>query len=617
MNALSPRQMVALQVACWPTIRQRVHPTDTDGILPPHSSITPVRPSRAWCHNRTLTSGSCCPNLRLAGWPLTLVKPMTIIEIDESLVLRGVNDAPILAADTSFAPARFLIHEWRDYAIEWKDTSAPCGQLIVTGPPRRTRVGNGVLFRFENQLGLARLNIRSENVVVPLVVEVLSLKYREPQKYRAFYDRLVEELSDRAATLPFSIQAPTALRTRESTRPSSDLFVWHFLRRDMDKVLAALRVVIREPRRLLTAEDAQVALDQVTAVELDCLPELIGRPADLQPAPTDGAASGWRLAAALQQRRTGRRFLPAQLRVSRAEETLDTPEHRFVHAFVEELSNAIERLLRKFDLPQEESRRLGTFWGELRDALHATFLAEVGPMSVFPAASRVLQRVYGYRELLRFWRELHLASDPFWSLDCALDVRDVPTLYEWWCFFELIGRLGTLRSLVQLDVRFDEVGGLPYGVAASFEDGWELVFNQSFSRSSRRWPSYSLPLRPDFILTRANVPLVALDAKFRFDQADWPALEAVEEDEASGFALSPDRGGIAERLAKRVDIYKMHTYRDALRLKASIVLYPGRECDDAPFYPFEAGGPHLCRLDSFLGESTPAGVGAIPLSPEG
>ena len=542
---------------------------------------------------------------------------MTVLEINESLVLRGVNDADILVADTSFAPARFLIHEWRDYAVEWKETSAPHERLTVSGPSWAASIGNGVVFRFENQLGLAWLNVRAGNVVVPLVVEVLSPKYSKPQEYRAFYDRLVQQLSERAATLPFSLQAPTALRTRESNRPGSDLFVWHFLRREMDAILAALRVVIREPRRLLAVEDAQVALDQVAVVELDCLPELIGRPADLQPVLADGTAFEWRLAAALQQRNTGRRFLPARLRVSEAEETLDTPEHRFIRAFLEELSNTIERLQRRFVLPGEETKRLRTFGGELRDALRATFLAEVGPMSVFPAASRVLQRVYGYRELLQFWRALHLAADPFDSLARALDVRDVPTLYEWWCFFALLERVGALKTRIRLDVRFDEAGGLAYGVTASFNGSWQLVFNRSFPRGNRHWSSYSLPLRPDFILARANAPLVALDAKFRFEQKDWQAFEVVEDDEATGPAPALEKGAAPERLAKRVDVYKMHTYRDALGLKASIVLYPGRECDDAPFYAVEVGGPRLCRLDSLLSESTPAGVGALPLSPEG
>ena len=190
----------------------------------------------------------------LSGSP-TLVEVMTVLEIDGSLVLRGLNDAPILAADTSFAPARCLIQEWRDYAVEWKEGCDPHERLTVSGPSWAASIGNGVVFRFENQLGLAWLNIRAGNVVVPLVVEVLSPKYSKPQEYRAFYDRLVQQLSERAATLPFSVQAPTALRTRESDRPGSDLFVWHFLRHEMDNLLAALRVVIREPRRLLAVED--------------------------------------------------------------------------------------------------------------------------------------------------------------------------------------------------------------------------------------------------------------------------------------------------------------------------------------------------------------------------
>ena len=172
-------------------------------------------------------------------------------------------------------------------------------------------------------------------------------------------------------------------------------------------------------------------------------------------------------------------------------------------------------------------------------------------MSVFPAASRVLQRVYGYRELLQFWRALHLAADPFDSLARALDVPNVPTLYEWWCFFALLERVGALKTRIRLDVRFDEVGGLAYGVTASFNGSWQLVFNRSFSRGNKHWSSYSLPLRPDFILARANAPLVALDAKFRFDQKDWQVFEAVEDHEATGPAPALEKGAAPERLGRK------------------------------------------------------------------
>lgn len=74
--------------------------------------------------------------------------------------------------------------------------------------------------------------------------------------------------------------------------------------------------------------------------------------------------------------------------------------------------------------------------------------------------------------------------------------------------------------------------------------------------------------------------IVAFDAKFRLKTGDW----AGEDSDA------PDRQ------AQRSDLYKMHTYRDALQVRAAVALYPG---DVAEFYDAQA---HKCREDLSLDE---------------
>lgn len=543
---------------------------------------------------------------------------MTVRQLSEWVVFRGIGDAPIVDAGADFAPAQYLVHEWREYAVQWKDGAPDHGQIEVVGlPARRFPLDGGVLFSFENQLGLARIEVHAGGTSIPLTVEVLSYKYPSPEAYRAFYDSLVRQLSERAATLPFAAEAPTALRVRESTRPRSDLFAWHFLRQEASDILGALRIVLREPRRLLVSEDRDIDIDRASAMDPSGLTEVVARPADLQPVSPDRRAYDWRLARALEHRVTPRRFLPARVPLSQADETLDTPEHRFVRAFLEELSNAMERLKRRNELPEDGRKELKMFHGEIREALHSAFLSEVGPMMVFPSASRVLQRALGYRELLDAWRAFHLSADPFESLERALDARDVATLYEWWCFYELVDRIRRTKCLNRLDTSVDAFAGLQYGARAEFCEDWELIFNRPFRRGKGPWHSYSLPLRPDFILARNGAPLVALDAKFRFEEGDWQAAADLSHDfDAPGGADFPRTSPAASRFAKQVDIYKMHTYRDALGLRASVVVYPGRESDASPFYAATHDGPDSCSLASLLDDPPPKGVGAFPMSPE-
>jgi len=69
----------------------------------------------------------------------------------------------------------------------------------------------------------------------------------------------------------------------------------------------------------------------------------------------------------------------------------------------------------------------------------------------------------------------------------------------------------------------------------------------------------------------------------------------------------------AERLAKRADLYKMHTYRDALRCRAAVVLFPG-ESDN--MYLTDGTMRKSVTLDELLNGQV-EGVGVMGFIPTG
>lgn len=537
-------------------------------------------------------------------------------ELDHGLVLRGLNGAPVLEHDGQFAPARWLVHEWRSYAVEWTE-AAPARTPIELGGLDRSQwsqVGGAAELTFANQLGLARLVVRAGGVEVPLTLEVLSPKFPTGVAHRAFYAPLVGQLAEWAATLPFALEEPTAIRTAESTRPRGDLFAWHFLKREGDALLRALRLVLNEPRRLLSVADRVVRIEESAAFDSESILDIARHPERLAPVPETSVARRWPLAERLRQASSGRRFLPRELTTWRAEETLDTPEHRFIRAFLADLANVAVRLLARPSLPADGRREVRGLSGEIHEALESTFLAEVGPLGAFPWASRVLQRVDGYRDLLQAWRRYQLALDPFESLEQATDARDVATLYEWWCFLALVKRISEATDLRSLGAEIDDLSGLRHGLRAAFADGWSLTFNRTFSSGTGAWRSYSVPLRPDFVLARNDVPVVALDAKFRFDAADWQL--AGQTSAASSQAVDDGPSMAMRRWAKQADVYKMHTYRDALGVRCCLVIYPGTHADESVLYCVGGETRRGWSLESLLDEHVPMGVGSVPLSPE-
>jgi predicted component of viral defense system (DUF524 family) len=137
-------------------------------------------------------------------------------------------------------------------------------------------------------------------------------------------------------------------------------------------------------------------------------------------------------------------------------------------------------------------------------------------------------------------------------------------------------------------LRLSDEGGLEQPTEARFGQAGTLVYNQY-------QPSYSVPLRPDFTWKRDGEVGVVFDAKFRLDR-----LESIGEDDDSPTTA-----------AKRADLYKMHTYRDALGVRAAVAVYPGNETVLCPANKDRSQG--LALRDLLLGDW--AGIGALPRRP--
>src|SRR5262249_6551290 len=115
---------------------------------------------------------------------------------------------------------------------------------------------------------------------------------------------------------------------------------------------------------------------------------------------------------------------------------------------------------------------------------------EVGSMVHFPAASTVLQRRRGYRDVLRHFARLRLASRriPLHEVQVSdlLEAKDGALLYELWCFFAVVRAISAQRSARAPGrvVRANDFQvGTERGLAITWADGTQVLYNASFSRS--------------------------------------------------------------------------------------------------------------------------------------
>ena len=312
------------------------------------------------------------------------------------------------------------------------------------------------------------------------------------------------------------------------------------------------------------------------------------------------------------------------------------------------------------------------------DAQRAVFLKDVARNNVrvqaIPYGNQTLQRREGYRQLLRAWSLVRMAFAVHWDglaeddagpQEQVFRIRNVATLYEYWCFLALRRVLSDIEGVEALDpVDGEAVGPLTEmqkdGLHVHLKQGQQvcsgftyrhprapalrlqLYYNLTYSRSAPgARGSYFRPMRPDTTLvvfpeppapvTKMSVALEAaeragttahihFDAKYRLRRVDDLFGKPMATDDLVGTAreLDAEKDDAAAATYLRGDLLKMHAYKDAIRRTVgAYVLYPG-DADDRVDAPPAIRYETANASDSHVGyrytEALP-GVGAFSFKP--
>ena len=466
---------------------------------------------------------------------------------------------------------RLFIYEWREYRVKIDPPEKESKSVrVFFGDEEAERDENFWKYIFKNYIGKSRLRVFYDGrLVLEYYLDVISPKFihlgikEDIDNYLDFVESVTGELIRYALELPFDIKAPTGFRVEESYKPISPLFAYHFFKDNKEKIVSAYEHILSIPHRKLEELEEWVSLAEVTTIDEELIMGIVSKP------------ELWRKYGyphPLAEKTRG--FIPEKFHQWEKYESLDTQENRFAKHFLERMGFWLEEVLEwirriGYNAPAfEEVTELQSY---VEAALNNPIFSGIGDLHVFPSQSQVLLKREGYRELLELWRLFNSYTPIFSEINEAIANKRVDKLYEYWCFFELSKELeevfGELKSI---EVGFSDTGEIEEGKAiAKFEGDFRLVYNRRFSRSKKE--SYSVPLKPDYALLRGEDLVAVFDAKFRFE--DRLAHLGVENLEGE-IERAKEIGDI-ELLAKLEDIFKMHTYRDALGTNAAVILYPG------------------------------------------
>jgi predicted component of viral defense system (DUF524 family) len=478
----------------------------------------------------------------------------------------------------------YFLTEWEKYRIKAKDKTrnkylGKQDAKIFFGDHEAEydEVGDYWSFVFKNYIGKSQIRMCVKNHYLPFLnVEVKSSKLTLDEKSELFYPefsrRLVDSLWKWQLTLPFEITSPTLIAVEDVPIPPALPILFHQIIDNDKRIVESIQTILANPHKDLTTEQEQVNLYEIESVDADVCISIFHNPEQLIKAKSSDLSLCSKL----------KGFIPEKIMQFKNIETFDTPENRFVKQFIRELLLSMKRI-EDLVLKEQYTKGLGEKlerWREIKGALETALLSgcfqEVDDLNA-PSnqTSQVLLKREGYRELLQIHNKLLLSKSPIFAyLDEIIAERNIADMYEFWCFFELSRRLqakDVFNGDFRIDIETALEGGLAQSKAKAILGDYELIYNKRFLRS--RKGSYSVPLKPDFSLQKDNKTLLVLDAKFRFSVKD----QELESSSAEDYQENAIGRLEVERIAKISDIFKMHTYRDALGAKSATILYPGNQ----------------------------------------
>lgn len=352
-------------------------------------------------------------------------------------------------------------------------------------------------------------------------------------------------------------------------------------------------------------------------------------------------------------------FLPRQVLCQHKFDTVDTPPNRFVRFTLEYFRSICSRVISHPQIEGAAANEARAMRDSLDRFLLDPFFRNVSALTRVPIDNPTLQRGEGYRQILQSWLLVRASAQLDWEgRKDAYDGnnRDVATLYEYWLYFVLYRILVERLQLSRIEVGatehsfpvFQNVSG---GLRISLQGGKESfsafswapdthqplrvhlfykryfpsrattpdVFVGAYSRSF--WPDYTLVIFPEQHATgdtwhdderraaeAGQISYLHFDAKYRVKKLKETFGASEESDDPSTVKAEvreEQRTTKTTNTYRRADLYKMHTYAEAIRRTVgSYVLYPG--IDEACHYSAKS----FRRYHEIL-----PGVGAFVLRP--
>lgn len=511
------------------------------------------------------------------------------------------NDTLFIMPDhDEYGEAMFQLVEGKTYSYLISD---PQYQLKLEGkiyPLPSSKVSTGTIITGID-VGTLKVKIvtndRSCNEVGELQLEVRSIK----QTYREDYRQMLSDITDCCCELLMQESSPAFQRftVQPDRDPQTDYQRFAFVKSiiDSEPFNDALYQIQQNPIRRWTHSEEDRNIDHIKHLNGSELRQIV-RGGNRIPMPNSHP-----LHSKLET-------LPHTVLISSKEETTDVPENRFIkfvlQSFLSFCSSISNNEYASSQLKVESSQTCI----KIQRLLTQPLFRNLSHLRMLPLNSPILQKKEGYREVLQKWLMFDMASRLTWTGgDDVYDAgkKNVATLYEYWLFFKLkdiFSKKFGVKPLANDQLIEIDKGNL----SLSLKQGKQKVMMGEFVTKTRRLQvcfcynrtfeatqgqyesagSWTKDMRPDYTLSiwpagmnmdsaeqLELITHVHFDAKYKVEKLNFGVNTNSKQEDIDESLLNRKKEE-EKGVYKNVDLYKMHTYKDAIKRTAgAYILYPG------------------------------------------
>lgn len=469
---------------------------------------------------------------------------------------RRIDDANRLKTQNLFHLAEYKInpmfYEQQNYEVIVESSSNSVVEFWhdninirnkVTPVGRSGKAISGIV-NFGNEIGLSDMEIRiNGNLYLRITIEVYPTKIQYQKDYLA----LIADVTDEIYNLVFDFLKKTYINTYVNNKTGSSLTEFFSIIRILfEQFINATDIILNRPQHELQSQREIVANHKIKHITHHTIKWLERHPENLI--------------------KSDEIFIADKALSIKKQVSYNTVENRLVKHILNstmkrliDLKNKYIRLSRSTDY--DTIKEIDAMINGLYRRTEFSFLKDVGQYSLTTSMSLVFSMAPGYKELYKYYimlrHGLSLDGDIF-----HISVKDLASLYEYWCFIKLNRIMKERYKLVKQDVlRIDSKG-----IFVTLKKGSESkVMYENPKNGEKIELSYNPKLtnlpttaqRPDNVLSlikkgKVNRYNYVFDAKYKIN----PSV-----------AGSPYSQLYGTPGPEEEDINIMHRYRDAIVAK--------------------------------------------------